>query len=316
VKLSRTLLSTARDSLPHWAAHARLERLRDHIDDARKVYQTVLVATQHPAIDPFVGQLWWDWAELEWLSGDQNAALRVMQRSVNIEGTGGMMVLRVKRSLDDTISCAHKQWKDREAWIKLRALLELLNSSSQDAALAIFDSQPAASDHESPGLRESMMVASLMLLYNHSVILRSPTPPAVLRDRLQVAIGAFPSNSLVLGMFLEAEKGHGIWGRVRAQLGQTTLDGGATEKCISRRIAEVWVAGWETGRWQGEIERTRSGLAAAAESERSVLSMYSGYCVLTPLSGLKEVPFCGASSWNSKFASASSNGLRNCSTEQ
>ncbi|KAJ8591485.1 hypothetical protein M405DRAFT_734897 [Rhizopogon salebrosus TDB-379] len=269
LKLSRTFLSTARDSLPHWAAHARLERLRDHIDDARKVYQTVLVATQHPATDPFVGQLWWDWAELEWLSGDQNAALRVMQRSVNIEGTGGMMVLRVKRSLDDTISCAHKQWKDREAWIKLRALLELLNSSSQDAALAIFDSQPAAGDHESPGLRESMMVASLMLLYNHSVILRSPTPPAVLRDRLQVAIGAFPSNSLVLGMFLEAEKGHGIWGRVRAQLGQTTLDGGATEKSVSRRIAEVWVAGWETGRWQSEIERTRGGLAAAAESERT-----------------------------------------------
>ncbi|KAG0696046.1 NRDE-2, necessary for RNA interference-domain-containing protein [Suillus ampliporus] len=264
LKLSRTFLSTARDSLPHWAAHARLERLREHVDDARKVYQTVLTS-QHPPTQPFVGQLWWDWAEMEWLSGDQPAALRIVQRSVNIEGTGGMMVLRVKRSLDDTISCPHEQWKDREAWIKLRVLVELLTSSSQDVALAIFDSQPA----ESAGPRESMMVASLMLLYNHSVILRSPTPPAVLRDRLQIAVDTYPSNSLVLGMFLEAEKGHGIWGRVRAQLGQSTADGGPMEKSISRRITEVWVAGWEKGRWQNEIERTRSGLAAAAESERT-----------------------------------------------
>ncbi|KAG2154714.1 NRDE-2, necessary for RNA interference-domain-containing protein [Suillus clintonianus] len=269
LKLSRTFLSTARDSLPHWAAHARLERLREHVDDARKVYQTVLVTSQHTPTQPFVGQLWWDWAEMEWLSGDENAALRVIQRSVKIEGTGGMMVLRVKRSLDDTISCTHEHWKDREAWIKLRALVELLSSSSQDAALAVLDSQPAASVNEKPGRRESIMVASLMLLYNYSVMLRRPTPTAVLRDRLQIAVDTYPDNSLVLGMFLEAEKGHGIWGRVRAQLGQSTADGGPREKSISRRIAEVWVAGWEKVRWQSEIERTRSGLAAAAESERT-----------------------------------------------
>ncbi|KAG1846882.1 NRDE-2, necessary for RNA interference-domain-containing protein [Suillus subluteus] len=267
LKLSRTFLSTARDSLPHWATHARLERLREHVDDARKIYQTVLVASQRPPSQPFVGQLWWNWAEMEWLSGDQNAALRVIQRSVNIEGAGGMVVLRVKRALDDTISCAHEQWKDREGWIKLRALIELLTSSSQDGALTIFDSQPSVNESSDP--RESMMVASLMLLYNHSVMLRSPTPPAVLRDRLQIAVDTYPDNSLVLGMFLEAEKGHGIWGRVRAQLGQSTADGGPREKSISRRIAEVWVAGWEKGRWQSEIERTRSGLTAAAESERT-----------------------------------------------
>lgn len=276
LKLSRTFLSTARDSLPHWAAHARLERLREHVDDARKVYQTVLVASQRPLSQPFVGQLWWDWAEMEWLSGDQNVALRVIQRSVNIEGTGGMMILRVKRALDDTIRCAHEQWKDREGWIKLRALIELLTSSSQDGALATFDSQLSV-DGSGPG--ECMMVASLILLYNHSVILRSPTPPAILRDRLQIAVDTYPDNSLVFGMFLEAEKGHGIWGRVRAQLGQSTADGGPREKSISRRVAEVWVAGWEKGRWQSEIERTRSGLTAAAESERTAGSAIL-WCVI------------------------------------
>ncbi|KAG2112427.1 cytochrome P450 [Suillus clintonianus] len=190
LKLSRTFLSTARDSLPHWAAHARLERLREHVDDARKVYQTVPVTSQHTHTQPFVGQLWWDWAEMEWLSGNENAALRVIQRSVKIEGTGGMVVLRVKRSLDDTISCAHEQWKDQEAWIKLRAFVELLTSSSQDAALTVLDSQPAASVNENPGRRESMMVASLMLLYNHSI-----------------AVDTYLDNSLVLGMFLELRKG-------------------------------------------------------------------------------------------------------------
>lgn len=249
---------------------------------------------------------------MEWLSGNQNAALRVLQCSANIEGTGGMMILRVKRGLDDTISYADKQWKDREAWIKLRALLELLTSSSQDAALATFDSQPVVS----LGPRESMMVASLMLLYNYAVILRGPTAPAVLRDRLQVAIDTYPSNSLVLSMFLEAEKGYGIWGRVRAQLGQSTIDGGVAEKTVSRRIAEVWVAGWETGRWHSEMERTRSGLAAAAESERLVRSLYSCCYALTLLSGRKEALFCGGSFWSSKFALASSNGQRSCFTEQ
>lgn len=41
------------------------------------------------------------------------------------------------------------------------------------------------------------------------------------------------------------------------------------EKDITRRIAEVWTAGWEKGRWEREIERTRAGLFAAAESERT-----------------------------------------------
>lgn len=306
-------MSTARDSLPHWAAHARLERLREHVGDARKVYQTVLVASQHPPSQPFVGQLWWDWAEMEWLSGDQNAALRVIQRSVNIEGTGGMMILRVKRALDDTTCCAYEQWKDRQGWIKLRALIELL-TSSQDGALAVFDSQTSVNDSSSA--RESMMVASLMLLYNHSVMLRSPTPPAVLRDRLQIAVDTYPDNSLVLGMFLEAEKGHGIWGRVRAQLGQNTTDGGPREKSISRRVTEVWVAGWEKGRWQSEIERTRSGLTAAAESERYVRLSCSACHGLTSFSERQEALFCGVSFWNLRLGSGSCKGRKSCSTEQ
>lgn len=235
--------------------------MRGRIEDARKVYQTVLISTRHSPTQVFVGQMWWDWAELEWSNGNQEVTLRVVMRSGNVDGAGGMMVLRAKRNLEDIMNAAHGLWKDREAWTKLRALMDLLTGSSLPAMLTIFDSRPTGAGEAQ---RESLMVASLVMLYNHTIILRTPTPPTILRDRLQVAIGMYPSNTIVLGMFLEAEKGYGVWGRVRSQLGE----GMAKEKGVSRRVAEVWVAGWERGRWEVEVERTRSGLVAGVESDR------------------------------------------------
>ncbi|KAH7885897.1 NRDE-2, necessary for RNA interference-domain-containing protein [Phlebopus sp. FC_14] len=269
LKLSRSFLSTDRDSLPHWAIHARLERLRGRVQDARKVYQTVLIGARRPPTQTFVGRLWWDWAEMEWLAGDQDVALRLVMRSGNVDGSGGMMILRAKRNLEDIINAPHVQWKDREAWVKLRALIELLASLSPPAVLAIFDNQSRRG--ESAREYESLMVASLVMLYNHSIVIHAPTSPSVLRDRLQVAIETYPSNTIIIGMFLEAEKGHGVWGRVREQLGQNAASRctGAEEKTVARRVAEVWVAGWEKGRWECEVERTRSGLTAAVESERT-----------------------------------------------
>lgn len=258
-------MSHAPESLSHWAAHARLERMRGRIEDARKVYQTVLISTRHSPTQTFIGQLWWDWAELEWLNGDQDVTLRVVMRSGNVDGTGGMMILRAKRNLEDIMNATHGLWKDREAWVKLRALIDLLTGSSVTGMLTIFDSQP---DGAGKAVGESTAVASLVMLYNHGVVLRNPTAPSILRDRLQAAIRKYPSNTVVLGMFLEVEKGYGVWGRVRGQLGEGVADGDMKEKGVSRRAAEVWVAGWERGRWEGEIERTRNGLAAAVESER------------------------------------------------
>lgn len=235
------------------------------MEDARKVYQTVLISTRHLPTEAFIGQLWWDWAELEWLNGDQDVALRVVMRSGNVDGAGGMMILRAKRNLEDIMNATHLLWKDREAWVKLRALIDLLTGASLPVVLSIFDLQPVGVGKVA---EESMMAASLMMLYNHGVVLRNPAPPMVLRDRLQCAIRKYPSNTIVLGMFLEAEKGYGVWGRVRSELGEGVADGGGGEKGVLRRAAEVWVAGWERGRWEAEIERTRNGLVAAVENER------------------------------------------------
>lgn len=280
IKLSRSFLSTARDSLARWATHARLEHLRGRLDDARKVYQNVLIAARRPPTHGFVGQLWWDWTEMEWLNGDEDVALRVVMRAGNVDGSGGMMVLRAKRNLEDIVNASHERWKDREAWIKLRAVMELMTASSAASALAVFDTQPAGAGR-SVVQRESLMVASLLMLYHHSLVLHKPTPPAFLRDRLQLALETYPSNTIILSMFIEAEKGYGVWGRVRSQMGPGMVEGGTKEKDVTRRIAEVWLAGWEKGRWESEMERTRGGLSAATDSERWVYKLLDGLPLMT-----------------------------------
>ena len=90
-----------------------------------------------------------------------------------------------------------------------------------------------------------------------------------LRERAERVIELYPSNTIVLGMFLEAQKGQTIWGRVKALFGEGT-EAGMQDKDLSRRVAEVWVASWEKGRWEAEQERTRGGLSAAVQSERYV----------------------------------------------
>jgi hypothetical protein len=141
--------------------------------------------------------------------------------------------------------------------------LELLNGASVKEALSIFDDQLLSMVEGSPR-HESLTVASLLLVYNYRVVLNKPMPPVLLRERAAPALEIYPSNSIIFGIFLEGEKGQGVWGKVRSILGAS--DGKA--KDVARRMEEVWVASWEKGRWIGELERTRNGLAAAVEHER------------------------------------------------
>ncbi|KAJ7103657.1 NRDE-2, necessary for RNA interference-domain-containing protein [Mycena belliarum] len=261
LKLSRALLSTVPDSLGHWAAHARLEQLRGRIADARKVYENVLSTSPPLAVRLGTGQLWWDYAEMSWLAGDNDAALKVVLRCAGVEGVGGVTLLRAKRNLDDT---ANAEGRAREPWIKLRALLELLTSNEPAQALQIFETHITGQKLGS-AQHESLLVAELLMLYRHGTVLKNPAPPSLLRDRAEKGVQLFPNNSVLLGLFLEGEKGQGVWGKVRGILG----DRGGMEKDVMRRIEEIWIAGWDKGRWEAEIERTRSGLAAAMESERT-----------------------------------------------
>ena len=248
--------------------------MRNKPDAARKVYQTVLSSAQ-PG-QPGQSMLWWDWAEMEWISSGNEAAQAVIRRCAGQQsGSGGIPILRAKRFLDDAVNQTPVDcWTEREAWIKLRALLELL-TSSPEAALAYLDTHlndlsVGSVEHE------RLTMATLSLIYAHANILKNPTPQVVLRDRTQKAMEEYPNNTIVLGLFLEGERGQGVWGRVRAMLGGGgTVEGGSVGKAaivkdLARRVAEVWVARWEKTRWEAEQERTRSGLSVAVEDERCV----------------------------------------------
>ncbi|KAL0951362.1 hypothetical protein HGRIS_008066 [Hohenbuehelia grisea] len=271
LKQSRSFLSVARDSLPHWAAHAKLERRRDRLDDARKVYHTVLIASPPPNSSMYEPvQLWWDWAEMEWLAGRNEDAIQVVLKAAGVEGSGGMSVLRAKRALEDEVAL-HKfpeQWRFVHARIQLRALLELL-AADIEAALAVFDRCLQHTSLVTPQdvLCEALTVASLLMTYRHGTVLKNPVPPSLLRERASKALEAYPSNSIAFAMFLEGERGQGVWGRIRGVLG----DGGVAreEKDVARRVEEVWVAGWDKTRWESEVERTRNGLDGAVVAERT-----------------------------------------------
>ncbi|KAJ4485987.1 NRDE-2, necessary for RNA interference-domain-containing protein [Lentinula aciculospora] len=261
LKLSRSFLATARDSLPRWAVHAQLERIRGRLDDARKVYQTILIASAEPVPRSDESCLWWEWAEMEWLAGQEEPALSVILRAARVEGRGGVAVLRSKRTLEE-FSQVCGSWREREAWIKLGALLDILTSHNIQNALSVFDDQLIKAKDIA---HESLTIACLIFVYRYGSVLKNTVPPSILRERVIQAMARYPHNSVILALFLEVEKGQGVWGRIRGTLG----DNGENMKDVARRVQEVWIAGWESGRWEAEIERIRIGLSGAVEHERT-----------------------------------------------
>lgn len=260
---------------------------------------------------------------MEWLAGQDEASLAVILKSVGVEGPLGVNLLRAKRQLEDNIqrSSANPTWDKgrldprtdlkfdprelhsrRVAWIKSRALLELL-TSSLPAALSVLDNHMEGIDRSSIiGVREleSLTMASLALIYHYGVTLRNPYPPEILRRRVEKALILYPSNSFILGMFLEGERGQGVWGKIREQLGEVVVDGEVRDKDLMRRVVDLWIeSGWEHGRWQLEKERARSGLNNAVKHERYKpglgLSLLILGCAdkLGCYIGREEAPFCG-----------------------
>jgi hypothetical protein len=163
---------------------------------------------------------------------------------------------------------ASADFRDRVGWINLTALLTLLTSKDPAVALTVYDETIAEDKTCTPGgaYHEGLTLASLLLLYRHSVVLKHATKQAFLRERVEGVVEMYPSSSIILGLFLEVERGQGIWGRVRGLLGEMP---GLT-KDISRKVQEIWMTGWERGRWNSEVERTRNGLIGATERDRCV----------------------------------------------
>lgn len=272
LKLSKSYLSMAKDSLAHWANHARLERLRGRPAAARTVYSNVLIAAMPAnARRPALHCLWWDWAQMEWLAGDTDATLQVILKSVDMQGSGGIVVLRCKRALEDKIKSINdpQLWKEKQALICLRALADLLTSGPL-AALTVFDEYLLGLEAPSPGshAHESLNIASLVMLYHYGYTLRNPMAPGLLRDRVHSVVDHYPGNTFGIRLLLEVEKGQSVWGRVRSLLSEETHEG--KDKDMARRLMEIWISlGWEKGKWEEEKERIRNALGFAVESDRT-----------------------------------------------
>ena len=131
----------AQDSVLHWAAHAQLERRHGELDDARKVYQTVLLSSKPPATDLGLPILWYNCARKS--GGHQNHITSSGYRDHKFWSG----ILREKRQLEDaadTLTCSiidTTEMKEREVWVKLCALLETI--AGKDATLMLWQVSPS-----------------------------------------------------------------------------------------------------------------------------------------------------------------------------
>jgi hypothetical protein len=244
--------------VPRWAEHVYLETAQNRQADSEKVFKTVLGASGDELRS---GALWFNWAEMKWLSNEVEAAKAIIGKST---GQGlpdtSVAILRVKRELDQRASEPTHAFSTRIHWIRLRSLFELLFSKDIDSATTIFEDHLIGGDISSEA-KESLITASVLLLYQHFIVLKHPGKPSLLRDHVERALCLFPDNTVLWGVFLEAEQGYGIWGRVRRMLGSVQ------EKSVSRRVLEIWIA-MRDRRWDAEVDRVRAGLTIGLDNGR------------------------------------------------
>ena len=242
-------------------------------DKAVKVYRVGLTSLSQTK-DPNVVYLWWGLAELQWLRLRDDTALEAILRSAgqSTERTG-VNILRTKGQLEDFCKDYRITWEARHRWIKLRILLELL-TGPLDSAIEV--AERLQSTEAIGGVQhEALMMSILVMVYHHTVTLSNPAPPRILRELVHKALELYPDNSVILGCFLECEKGEGVWGRVRNLLSE-----GISGKSLARRLMEVWIAGWDEGRWLSEVERVREKLETAVTSDRFVILLISEFLLV------------------------------------
>lgn len=274
-------MSTSRGSLRLWAAHIQLQRLRGKEDEARRVLETVVSSSSsHP---PEESRLWWAWAEMEWLANREEAAQLVILRSVGILSGSPTNILRAKRILEDR-AVLSKDWRVQEAWICLRALLDIVFlSHAHGLEEAVRRLKTFIQKNSLTGVpRESVWTRIFLLVWKHTTLLKRQYRRNELRDLIKDAVIDMERegrmNSVILGAFLQSERGESVWGRVRALTGEYGLSGQKQKepstdpivKGTGRRIWEVWLICWERTDWREEKERIRKSMMTAVADQRYV----------------------------------------------
>lgn len=247
--------------------HASLEVICGHSKTAIKVFENLLSDVDNLDL-PEKLKLCASYAYFQWLADANEEVVKISC----LAGCGekkaiysGMDILRSKQSFDELLDTRLKGNQSAvKALTQLRFLLEL-TTGNVESLLTTYDLRIKKARILNRELEEITLVVMLRLLWRHVILLRNPFPRSSIRDRVQDAIGRFPSNTVLLGIFLECERGEAVWGRVGAVLGDgvtisSRYDRSATEvawqkKSTSRMIWEVWVA----SQWLGTHKLSNDG---------------------------------------------------------
>lgn len=255
VKASKQRLETNRSSLTLWKTHARLERIRNKHAEAGKIYAMALTLDPQSTEMP---QLVADAVEFFWFRDNRTEAQDILSRFLDVQGPlTGLNLLRARKNLDGRMPLGDMHNPQWEACARIRFFLELSATTTQDA-IAAFESYGATLDVHSP-LRESLTVWLCVTLSLTSQIKGSLIPPAVVSSRVDTALAEYGDNTVLLGLFLECERGLGIWGRVRDLLDDYSSIGSATAipKSLKRLAWEIWAEDWGYAPWESERVRTK-----------------------------------------------------------
>jgi hypothetical protein len=300
VKLSKTRLESKRTSIPLWNDHAKLERIRGKIMDANKIYNMALTLNGDGADQSSKLVLTADAVEYFWLQDNRAQAEKILADACEIKGSfQGASLLRARKALEAHLSAQSQYSPSWEATIRLRFFLEFSASTLGAAIFSVISSLANISLNPSPSPSQSQSPASSDSTQNHvhtheslttwlcSIIFQLSqlpgiiVPQAIIAEQISSALKYHPDNTILLGLFLESERGQGIWGRVRSLLDNSddflvsrsssgslstqTLSG---SKSLSRIAWELWAEGWSYGPW--EKERVRAKLELATRNSRYV----------------------------------------------
>lgn len=266
IKESKQRLEQERGSVKLWRIHASLERYRGKRSETSKVYDMAVSIDPQSSSLPLLTA---DAVEYYWFSGEEPKGRQLLAQFLGVNPSlGGINLLRAKKELDSRVSMYEVFSSQWEACFRLRFFLELGSGTLQDA-LRIADlelsSVPAASS-----VHESLTTWLCLTLFNLAQSKGMIIPPAILAEHTSFAMKQYPNNTIILGLFLESERGQGIWGRVRGLLDETENPTLILSQSISRIAWEVWAEGWSHGPWQSE--RVRAKLEKATGTRQAALS--------------------------------------------
>ncbi|PVG04525.1 DUF1740-domain-containing protein [Serendipita vermifera] len=279
IKDSKQALEADSASIAKWERHAKLERMRGKYPEASKIYKmTISMNAQSINMPSLIA----DAVEFFWLQSDPTQAKELLFAFLGIQGDlSGLNLLRARRTLEAKASQYFSSTKQRDACLRIRFFVELVSSNIEEASLVL--EKHLEDMQDGPGLHESITTWLCVTLYEIAQLRGSMVPRSTVAGRVASAVTQYPHNTILLGLFLECERGFGIWGNVRKMLDSGWPLAGS-EKVINKSLMslcwDIWAEGWGYGPWDMERVRSRLEWATTTSSLRHSVLLWRIYMAL------------------------------------